>query len=288
MRGRGLLTVLALATGCAGVNLFTDGTSVSVGRTNAGRTRTPARLPVRGKGFVVPSRWRGRKFQYGTDELVAAVQRAAQRVHASDRRSQAGFADLSRSRGGASMWHNSHHSGRDIDVLFYSTDEARKPLPPPEHDMLAYGGDGAPHLAARQTRPYAEADWERRRFDDKRNWGFLEGLLTDPTIRLQWVFVSVDLESRLVKYARRRKRPEWIIEYARVVMQQPGDSLPHDNHFHIRVYCSRADRFHGCEDRGVIWQHEKKAYKYGGPELYDPVRVRQLGLDDPTRLTLGG
>jgi penicillin-insensitive murein endopeptidase len=280
--------LLTLGMGCAGPNLFTDGTSVSLGLTNAGRTRRPARLPFRGKGFLVPSKWRARKFQYGTDELVDAVQRAAKSVHASDRRSRAGFADLSRRRGGSSMWHKSHHAGRDIDVLFYSTDERRKPLPPPERDMIAYGRDGTPHLAAGQTTEYTDEAWEGRRFDDRRNWQFIEALVTDPSIRLQWVFVSNELEARLVRWARRRKRPEWIIEYAQVVMRQPGDSLPHDNHFHIRVYCSRADRFHGCVDRGPIWQHEKKSFKYGGPERYDPVRVRQLGLGPDAVVPVAG
>ncbi len=283
-----LATLAVLLGGCAGVSLFTDNSSVSVGRTNAGRVRQPAQLPLRGTGYVVPDKWRTRKFQYGTDELVTAVQRAAARVHAKDRRAKAGFADLSKVRGGSSAWHKSHHSGRDIDVLFYSTDESKKPLPPPARDMLAYGGDGKAKMAARQTIPYDDEGWEGRRFDDKRNWWFLEALLTDPTIRLQWVFVSTDLEARLLQYARRAKRPNWVIEHARVVMNQPGDSLPHDNHFHIRVYCSRSDRFHGCAERGPVWQHEKKAFKYGGPEQYDPVRLRQLGLDGETPVPMGG
>lgn len=263
---------------CAGQGLFTDFSSVSVGQSNGGRVRKPARLPARGAGFVVPARWKERRFQYGTDELVDAVQRAAARLQEQDRRARAGFADLSSLRGGRSMWHKSHHSGRDIDVLFYSTDERGKPLPPPDRDMIAYAGDGNPYVARGQKTPYHEVEWERRRFDDKRNWLFLEALVSDPSVRLQWVFVSEDLEARLLRWARRHDRPRWAVEYLRVVMQQPGDSLPHDNHFHIRVYCSRGDRHFGCQDRGVVWQHEKKAYKYAGPERYDPVLWRQLGV----------
>jgi penicillin-insensitive murein endopeptidase len=66
-------------------------------------------------------------------------------------------------------------------------------------------------------------------------------------------------------------------------MRQPPDAPPHDNHFHVRVYCSRADRFHGCEDRGPVWRHEKKTFKYGGPERYDPVAWRRhLGGGRPS------
>jgi penicillin-insensitive murein endopeptidase len=283
----GLVLAVSALSACAGAGLFTDFSSISLGNSNRGRVRHPARLPARGNGFVVPPRWAERKFQFGTDELVDAAQRAAGRVRERDRRAKVGFADLSSLRGGKSMWHKSHHSGRDIDVLFYSTDEKGKPLPPPDRDMLAYDGEGKPYVARGQKIPYHDPAWESRRFDDKRNWWFLEALASDPSIRLQWVFVSVDLEARLLRWARRNGRPRWIVEYLRVVMQQPGDSLPHDNHFHIRVYCSRADRFHGCEDRGVVWQHEKKAWKYGGPERYDPVLWRQLGIAPDPELVEG-
>ena len=59
-------------------------------------------------------------------------------------------------------------------------------------------------------------------------------------------------------------------ERAARAMVQPAEGHPHRNHFHVRIYCSRADRERGCEDTGPIWAHEKKTYKYGGPERYDP------------------
>ena len=71
-------------------------------------------------------------------------------------------------------------------------------------------------------------------------------------------------------------RPLLLVEYARTLMRQPGDSAPHDDHFHVRVYCTRSDRFHGCRDSGPVWQHEKKTFKYAGPERYDPVAWRLL------------
>lgn len=277
-RLRALLLSLPLAgtLSCAGPNLWTDQTSVSTGHVHGGRVRRPARLGLRGVGYQVPDKWRRRGFHYGTDELVAALQHAAARVKARFWRSTAGFADLSPALGGPSKWHKSHQAGRDVDVLFYTKLTDGTSLPPPAEDMIVLSGEGRPILPAEYTDGYGDPQWSERRFDARKNWLFIETLLRDPTIRVQWIFISRGLEALLLAEARKRERPEWIVSYAETVMQQPGDSLPHDDHMHVRIYCSRADRFHGCEDRGPVWHHEKKAYKYDGPERYDPVLWRQM------------
>lgn len=258
---------------CAGPNLWTDLGSVSTGHSNRGRVRSPSRVPVRGRGYVMGQRWRERNFRYGTDELVEAVVRAAGRVRSRDRRAKLGIADFSSKKGGRSPYHKSHHSGRDVDLLFYTTDARGKPLAP-ANEMIKFDADGKPVVGRRQKDAYTTDGWELRRFDTKRNWQLVEALLTDPSIRVQWVFVSNALKFRMLRHARRKHRPTWIVEYASVVLRQPGDSAPHDDHFHVRVYCSRSDRFRGCLDRGAIWQHEKKTFKYFGPERYDPVAWR--------------
>lgn len=270
----GWLAALLLATSCAGPNLWTDGTSVSTGTTGRGRMRRPAQLPLAGPGFKVPQRWSERGFQYGVDELVAAIQRAAKRVSGRAKKVLLGVADLGPLRGGKSLWHGSHQSGRDVDLLFYTTDPEGHPLPPLEDDMIRFDGDGKPYVRKRAT--YNEVDWQRRRFDTARNWQLVEALLTDSTVRVQWIFVSEGLEARLLEYAARKRRPAWLLEYAATVLYNPADAPPHDDHFHVRVYCSRGDRFHGCVDRGPVWQHEKKRYKYSGPETYDPFQWRML------------
>ncbi len=275
------MAILAVA-GCAGPNLWTDLTSVSTGRTNEGRVRKPARLMKRGRGWVVPEKWSSRGFQYGVSELILALERAANAVRGKDRRVKLGVADLSARGGGRSVWHRSHESGRDVDVLFYTADSRRRPLEPPARDMIAFSGSGKPFLKE-GIESYHDETWEDRRFDDRRNWAFVEALLTDPSIRIQWIFVSNGLKLRMLRHAEKKKRPSWIVEYARAVVRQPGDSIPHDDHFHIRIYCTRADRFHGCEDTGPVWQHEKKRFKYTGPERYDPWlwRVAMLPVARP-------
>jgi penicillin-insensitive murein endopeptidase len=231
-------------------------------------------MPLRGKGWKIPARWKNRKFHYGTDELIEAVKHAAQRVRAADRRATLGVADFSRITGGSSIWHSSHHSGRDVDLIFYHVDAKGRPMKPPEDGMIKFGGDGKPFLGPEDGESYPDADWADRRFDTRRNWELVEALLTDPSVRVQWVFVSEPLKARMLSWAKNKKRPRWVIEYARVVMREPSGSAPHDDHFHVRVYCTRSDRFHGCEDRGPVWQHEKKTFKYHGPERYDPVTWR--------------
>lgn len=263
---------LALAS-CAGPNLWTDGTSVSTGFTSRGRIRRPAKLETAGTGWVVPAKWKERGFQYGVEELVLALGRAAKAVRGKHKQVSVGIADLSPQRGGKSKWHSSHQSGRDVDIIFYSVDEQGKPLAPPDNDMIRYDGEGKPY-----TRGAAPDDpiWDKRRFDVARNWSLVEALLTDPDIRVQWIFVSQPLEDLLLAHAARRKKPRWLVEYAQAVMYDPPDAPTHSDHFHVRIYCPRDDRFHGCVDRGPVWQHEKKTFKYGGPERYDPIARRSL------------
>lgn len=275
---RVLLTMVALlvSSACATPGRWTDYTSVSVGQTNGGRIHRPVQMPTRGVGYKVPQTWRERGNQWGTEELVEVIERAAAAVHA-QRRVTLGVADLSPKRGGKTIWHASHQSGRDVDLIFYSVDEKGRSLAPPEVEMVHYDGNGEPFIPRHmQETGYEEPTWTKRRFDDARNWALVEALLSDRATRVQWIFVSNKLELRLLAWAERHDRPRWVIEYAREVMKQPSANAPHDDHFHVRLYCSRADRELGCVDTGPIWQHEKKSYKYAGPERYEPALTKAL------------
>ena len=263
-------------SGCAAPNLWTDFTSVSAGKANSGRMRRPTKMPPSGKGYRVPGEWRERGNQYGTEELVEVIQRAAQQVRGSDRRVKLGVADLSPKRGGKSIWHKSHQSGRDVDLIFYSTNEKRRPMAPPTKQMVHYDNKGRAFQPESMKEPYEEEGWEQRRFDTKRNWLLVEALLSDPEVRVQWIFVANHLRSKMLNWAEKHDRPRWLIEYGRVVVRQPLKAAPHDDHMHVRIYCPRADRAYGCVDSGPVWQHEKKSFKYEGPENYDPVFWQQV------------
>ena len=268
---------------CAAPGLWTDFTSISHGTSTLGRLRHPKMLPLRGRGYEVPDEWRSRRRNYGTDELVDAVQRAAATVQAGDGRVRLGVGDMSRLRGGDVIGHSSHESGRDVDLIFYNVDRKGRPMRPPDEEMIHFDADGKVFVPRRMKRDYWQRDWRERRFDDARNWRLVEALLADPQIRVQWIFVSDQLRARLLAWARANERPSWLLSYAEVVIRQPKGSTPHDDHFHLRIYCSRGDRQYGCVDGEPLWKHEKKTSKYLGREWYRAALQQQL---DPMVLFL--
>ena len=72
------------------------------------------------------------------------------------------------------------------------------------------------------------------------------------------------VEAYKIEYARDQDEDPSLVERADAILHQPGDSLPHDDHLHVRVFCAGDDRAFGCVDRGPVrWW--KKRYKYMPP-----------------------
>ncbi|MEL6179218.1 MAG: HEAT repeat domain-containing protein, partial [Myxococcota bacterium] len=114
-------------------------------------------------------------------------------------------------------------------------------------------------------------------FDVARNWALARALLTHPTIQVQWLFISNPLKEALLEHARAQQEPEQLLARAREVLWQPTDSSPHNDHFHLRVYCSQKERLEGCLNTGPTWSWI---------DTYDTAveaRIQALlkGLDDP-------
>ena len=86
------------------------------------------------------------------------------------------------------------------------------------------------------------------KFDVARNWALVSALLSDESIELKWVFVSNALRDSLLAHARRSKVPRSIIAAAEKVLHQPSDAPPHDDHFHVRIRCTKDERDDGCVD----------------------------------------
>lgn len=273
------------ATACVGPGLLTDGTSVSFGTHGNGVLRDGALLPFVGEGYLVPDRWKARRRNFGTDELVRLVRRTASRVQRVHRRSQLGVADLSPRGGGPTPEHGSHRSGRDVDLIYYSVDEHRRPLPPTE--MVRFGADrrgrpardGGPAKAAATKpatpdtlpteRPSADGqpgaepaiDPTSRYLDVARNWSMIRALLTDAEVPIQWIFMARRIQRILLRYARRKRVHPALIARAAAVLRQPHDGGVHDDHIHVRIFCPVSDRHLGCIDRGPPrWM--KKHIKY--------------------------
>jgi penicillin-insensitive murein endopeptidase len=55
-------------------------------------------------------------------------------------------------------------------------------------------------------------------------------------------------------YARARGEPLELQYRVQTVMLQPTDSLPHDDHLHLRIACSAEEAQAGCSGGGPYWE----------------------------------
>ncbi len=294
-KGFVLLLIVAGCGSCVGPGLLTDGSTVSVGTQSRGALRHGSRLAFHGDGYMVPKRWRDRRRNYGTDELVQLLVRTARRVKKGNRSAILGIADLSPRGGGPTPEHRSHWSGRDVDLLLYATDLKGAAIRPAA--MLVFDANGmvvvpATQPAANHTGgqpavgmghqtagkltstkatptagdPASPSPVAGAKLDLASNWALIKALVTDPAISVQWIFVGRAITRLLLKHARRTGEPEHIIRRAMAVMHQPSDAQTHMDHMHVRIFCSRSDRHLGCQHWGPSrWLKKKIKYLYLPP-----------------------
>lgn len=231
-----IAAALLTFSGCFGV--FPERTA-SVGTTANGFLWQGHELPEAGRGFVRARR--GEETRFGTPGLIAALERAFASVDDRfDGTIGTRVGDLSGPRGGRHPRHGSHRTGRDADVLFYATDAAGRSIQSSGFRAFSRFGvarDGSDVVL----------------FDDARNWHFVRTLLLDPAAQVQWIFVSRGLKARLLRYALAYEPSKDAILRAAYALLQPEKASPHDDHFHVRIYCSPIDRAAGCLDRGPRW-----------------------------------
>lgn len=244
--GVAVLAALLLAGGATA-----QGRAKSVGTPQGGELLDGFSVPLTGEyhRFYGPVRSRGTNF--ATVELAALLIRAARVVESYVPGPPLVIGDVSAEGGGDLGRHMSHNSGRDVDVLFYVRDADGKPAPP--KGFTHFDGDG--QCTSRRC--------GELRFDDQRNWWFVRTLLASEDVPVQYVFVSNPLKARLLAYAEARKEDPEILRRARRVLQEPKGSSPHADHYHIRVYCSAADRATGCRDRSPVWPWVAKVAEDG-------------------------
>lgn len=241
---------------------YVDG-AVSVGTTSEGRLRNATQLPLSGETHYVLAEHRERDTHWGTDELIAVLLEAADAVYATHG-GRTGIGNMSGPAGGDIRWSRSHNNGRDADVAFFVLDEAGEHVESTTLYTARRDGTirGRPGL----------------HFDVARGWTLVESLLTNDIAQVQWIFIYDPLKRALLEHARSIDADPSVIALASDILHQPGDSAPHDDHFHIRLFCSRADRLEGCTNWGPEWQH---AHLW---EDAVEVRVQELlrGLGDPS------
>jgi penicillin-insensitive murein endopeptidase len=237
----------------------------SVGSPNLGVQTEAVELPASGSGFV---RFRPQgTHHFARPRLVAALTRiAAELAAANPGGPPLVIGDLSARTGGKIDGHQSHRTGRDVDLIYqYVTPSGARVQAPGfvhvEADGLARVPDG--HML---------------RLDVEAEWRLVKALVTAPEIGVQFMFASRNVEALLVDYALARGEPLDLVLHVQSVMWQPVDSLPHDDHIHLRIACSVEETFTGCSGGGPYWEWLPPL---PGPVPLDDERVALLVADDP-------
>jgi penicillin-insensitive murein DD-endopeptidase len=261
-----LLPFFYLLSGCfSAPTPLAPGLGGSVGVPNQGVQTGALELPERGQGF---QRYRPKgKNHWGRPRLVSALQRIAAEVDAELPGSLLVVGDLGARGGGQIPGHASHRSGRDVDLLFYALTPAGAPLPSP--GFVRYEADG---LAVVQ----GSGDYVR--LDVARQWLLIKKLVTDPEIGVQFLFISRPLEALVSDYARARGEPLELVYHAQTVMLQPGDSLPHDDHLHLRIACSPEETQAGCSGGGPYWEWLPEL---PASQLVSQALLQEIAADEP-------
>ena len=215
------------------------GQTISIGTSDRGYLREAVPLPDRGAGYerLRPSE----SSRYGTATLVHAIERAARAV---DEAFPGGYplriGDLSAPHGGAHPRHRSHRSGRDVDLLFFVRDAGG--LPTRNNGWMRFDRFGLSQMNGRA-----------HHFDEARNWHLVRTLVMDAEARVKWLFCSNALKARLLRYAARHEGSPQAVLRASWVLHQPSRGDAHDDHFHVRVGCSQAERHLGCREQAPHW-----------------------------------
>jgi penicillin-insensitive murein endopeptidase len=178
-----------------------------------------------------------RGLNYTSDQMLEMIEAAAAHVAKAYPGSLVHLGNFSSQGGGDIPYSVSHNSGRDGDLGFLVVGPDGEPAEPPG-------------LVPLDEQGRYESDEGVFVFDAPRNWALVEGLIESADGRLQYIFVSDPLRRMLLAEARRQGASRKVISRAETLLHQPGGALPHNDHFHIRIYCSETDIRSGCRNVG--------------------------------------
>jgi penicillin-insensitive murein endopeptidase len=168
--------------------------------------------------------------RWGLGSLVALIERSARAVRQKFPDAVLSVGQLSRRGGGDIDRHASHESGRDADLSFYIRGQTNHALY--SDHMVSFRGDGS------------APTWPGAFFDDAKNWALVAAISQESHARVTYIFVAAPLRARLLAYAAHIGASQAIRNKAAELMVQPRGSLPHDDHFHVRIGCP--DGMTGC------------------------------------------
>lgn len=245
MKRRRPVTLAALVTGLVlGVGLPLPARAEGPGGGTRGSTSRGSLagafdMPMAGAGYRFYGPVARRQAHYATVELAALVARAARVLQREVPGPPLVLGDMSAEHGGPLRRHASHQSGRDIDVIFLARDASGDAVE--SGRFVRYDGRGD-----------CVSDGCDLRFDAERNWWFVRTLAVSREPAVQWIFVSSPLRDLLLAWAEAHGEHPEVLKRARRLLRQPGDSAPHDDHFHVRIYCP-PQRAAGCVDAKPRW-----------------------------------
>ena len=233
----------------------------SLGSPTEGKLKGGAHLEEAPYLRILPSHAAG-DVRWGVAPLVQALDRAARAVRSKYPESVASIGHLSRAGGGEIDRHRSHESGRDADIAFYARSRNGKSLLPDA--LTQFREDGS------------AAHWKGAFFDEAKTWTFIQSLVSDPQARVSHIFIASYLRRRLLDYAEKSGAPAGARVRAASVMMQPKGSLPHDDHFHVRVGCPAGQK--DCIERPAApmrAKHKKKpGRRTGAPAHFEAKRSK--------------
>lgn len=214
--------------------------SRSGGQPNAGYLVGAVALPLDAPHLFVLRDVRSRGTNFASAQMAALLEHTGRYVAERHADTRLGLGNVAVRDGGRIRWSRSHQNGRDADLSFVFVNAQGVVVEAPHlwrvlPDLTVEGAPGV-------------------RLDPARNWTVVEGLLSAPGIDLEWVFASEPIIDALLAAGLAAEAPPEVLRRAAAVLRQPGDSLPHDDHFHVRVLCTTADRVEGCAGYGPIRQ----------------------------------
>jgi len=240
--------------------------STSLGSPTGGTLSGGVPLPLHGPGYrFSPNKDEGAR--YGTVELVAALVRSAGVVHEALPGNTITFGDIARQSGGDISGHGSHRSGRDTDIYFYFLDEDDKPLP----------GKAIPLDTEGKGTDFGDLedpdDDVQVHIDVPRTWRFVQALLSQDDLAVGRIFVVEHIRTMLLAEAAAQKAPDDVVQLFADVTCQPR--APHDDHLHVRVFCTADDIAEGCEDTRPIFPWHRKRLAAAGTKAVIAKRTKK-------------
>ena len=215
--------------------------SVSIGTTLSGRMTGAKTLPFEGPHHRILDDCRGRDTNHATEELLALISDVAAALMSESEGPKLGVCNLSHKEGGRLKWSQSHNSGRDADLAFFVRD-LKSDTPVDAKGLMVFTGRGVEF-----------SETPTMRFDVARNWQLVKELLTHPSVVVQWILVDRRLKRLMLNHAREIGVAAELLERAEKVVHQPSDAHRHNDHFHVRIFCSWDDRAEGCLDSEPLW-----------------------------------